>query len=104
MNHLEFGAAGEDAAVKYLESKGWRIIARNVKVGRGELDIVAADGGELVIVEVRTRRIGRLSPAETTVGPVKVRRIIRAARTYVDRIAFSGAWRIDVVAVTKNDA
>ena len=67
MNHLEFGAAGEDAAVKYLESKGWRIIARNVKVGRGELDIVAADGGELVIVEVRTRRIGRLSPAETTV-------------------------------------
>ncbi|MDR3355369.1 MAG: YraN family protein [Synergistaceae bacterium] len=104
MNHIEFGAAGEDIAVKYLERKGWSIIARNVKVGRGELDIVAEDCGELVIVEVRTRRIGYLSPAETTVGPVKVKRIIKAARTYVDQIAFSGAWRIDVVAVTENDA
>jgi putative endonuclease len=102
LNHLEFGSAGEDIAVKYLERKGWTIIARNVKVGRGELDIVASDGGELVFVEVRTRRIGYLSPAETTVGPVKIKRIIKAARIYVDRINFSGTWRIDVAAVTKN--
>ncbi|MDR1481863.1 MAG: YraN family protein [Synergistaceae bacterium] len=102
MNHLEFGSAGENIAAEYLKRKGWKIIARNVRVGRGELDVVAADGDELVFVEVRTRRIGYLSPAETTVGPVKIKRIIKTARMYVDRINFSGAWRIDVVAVTES--
>jgi putative endonuclease len=102
LNHLEFGSAGENIAAEYLKRKGWKIIARNVRVGRGELDVVAADGDELVFVEVRTRRIGYLSPAETTVGPVKIKRIIKTARMYVDRINFSGAWRIDVVAVTES--
>jgi putative endonuclease len=103
LNHLEFGAAGEDFAANFVEGLGWTIIGRNVRVGRGELDIVAMDGDELVIIEVRTRKIGRISPAETTVGPMKIRRIIKSAREYVGRIAFSGAWRIDVVAVTKNN-
>lgn len=104
MNSIEFGTKGEDKAARYLERLGWRIIDRNARVGHGELDIVAMDGEELVIVEVRTRKIGYISPAETTVGPQKLRRIIRAARVYVENIAFGGAWRIDVVAVTEDRA
>jgi putative endonuclease len=104
LNSIEFGMKGEDKATRYLERLGWRIIDRNARVGRGELDIVAMDGKELVVVEVRTRKIGHLAPAETTVGPQKLRRIIRAARMYVANIAFSGAWRIDVVAITEDRA
>ncbi|MDR1884759.1 MAG: YraN family protein [Synergistaceae bacterium] len=104
MNRQEFGASGENIAASHLERLGWTILARNVRVGRGELDIIAMDGEELVVVEVRTRKIGYLSPAETTVGPMKIKSIIKTARKYVDRIAFSGIWRIDVVAVTENEA
>jgi putative endonuclease len=104
VNRQEFGASGENIAASHLERLGWTILARNVRVGRGELDIIAMDGEELVVVEVRTRKIGYLSPAETTVGPMKIKSIIKTARKYVDRIAFSGIWRIDVVAVTENEA
>ena len=101
MNHLELGAFGEWFAAKHIESIGWRIIDRNVRAGRGELDIVAVDGDELVIVEVRTRRIGKVSPSETTVGPNKLKSILKTARRYVERIlSYEGNWRIDIAAVT----
>jgi len=95
------GAFGEWFAAKHIESIGWRIIDRNVRAGRGELDIVAVDGDELVIVEVRTRRIGKVSPSETTVGPNKLKSILKTARRYVERIlSYEGNWRIDIAAVT----
>lgn len=104
MNHLEFGAQGERIAAEFLERKGWRIKGRNVRIGSGELDIIAVDGDELVVVEVRARRIGKLLPAEMSVGPQKLRKLIKTAKKYVARINYDGNWRIDVVAVTENAA
>ena len=103
MNHLDFGAQGEQIAADYLAKKGWRLLGRNIVIGRGELDIVAMDGDELVVVEVRTRRIGKLTPAELSVGPHKLRNLIKTGRRYVDRARFGGNWRIDVVAVTEDE-
>lgn len=104
MNHLEFGAHGERLAAEYLAKRGWRIYERNVRAGAGEIDIVAYDGEELVIVEVRTRRIGRLMPSETSVGPRKIRNLVNAARIYVDAKRYQGNWRIDVAAVTLEES
>jgi Holliday junction resolvase-like predicted endonuclease len=53
------GDAAEELVSARLHAGGWTILARNVRVGRGELDLVAVDPGpptELVIVEVRARR------------------------------------------------
>jgi Holliday junction resolvase-like predicted endonuclease len=53
------GDAAEALVVTALAAAGWQILARNLRLGRGELDIVAVDPGpptELVIVEVRWRR------------------------------------------------
>jgi putative endonuclease len=55
----ESGDAAEALVAHTLVAAGWRILARNLRVGRGELDLVAIDPGppaELVIVEVRWRR------------------------------------------------
>lgn len=100
MNHLEKGRYGEDVAQEYLRSLGWRITERNVRIAGGELDVVAFDGEELVVVEVRLRSIGRLLPPEETVGPRKLRVLVRAGRSYVDRVGWEGPWRIDLLAVT----
>lgn len=102
MNHLEFGADGERFAAKYLEGRGWRILGRNVRIGGGELDIVAIDRDELVVVEVRARRVGKILPPEASVGPRKLRKVIRTAKKYVEKISYDGNWRIDVVAVTED--
>ena len=103
MNHLEFGAEGERIAADFVARKGWRILGRNIKAGNGELDIVAMDGDELVIVEVRARTVGRVLPPEMSVGPQKIRKLIRAARHYIKKVSYEGNWRIDVLAITVDD-
>lgn len=49
------GSKGETLAVNFLQSKGYRIIAKNYKTPIGEIDIIAEDGKTLVFVEVKTR-------------------------------------------------
>jgi putative endonuclease len=100
----EFGDSGEAIAARYVESLGWRILGRNVTIGKGELDITAMDGDDLVILEVRSRRVGKLMPAETSVGPMKLRTLIKTSRKYVQKISFDGCWRIDVIAITEDES
>ena len=54
-DHIELGKTGEDIAVAHLEGKGYRILDRNWRWGKEEIDIIAIDGNFLVIVEVKTR-------------------------------------------------
>lgn len=100
MNPLEKGRYGEQIAVGHLLALGWSIRGRNVRVGGGELDIVAFDGREIVVVEVRLRSVGRLLPARESVGPRKLKILVRAGRSYVARLGWQGPWRIDLLAVT----
>jgi putative endonuclease len=100
----EFGQSGETLAVRHVERLGWRILGRNIRIGKGELDITAMDGDELVVLEVRARRVGKLMPAGASVGPLKLRTLIKTARKYVEKISYGGCWRIDVIAVTEDEA
>jgi Holliday junction resolvase-like predicted endonuclease len=75
------GDAAEAAVAADLERRGWTVLARNVRVGRGELDLVAIDGGppaDLVIVEVRWRASRGFGLGEETVDHRK-RAHLRAA-------------------------
>lgn len=97
----ERGRNGEELAAGLLRRAGWRVLDRNWRQGRYELDLVCDDGEDVVFVEVRTRAEGGLvSPAES-VTPAKRRSLIRAARAW---LAAHGAWerpcRFDVVCVT----
>ena len=53
--HNDLGRRGEEAAVEYLREKGYSILARNWRNVHKELDIIAQEDDELVIVEVKTR-------------------------------------------------
>ena len=80
------GANAEALVAEQLTEQGWSILARNVHVGRHELDLVAVDPGpprRLVIVEVRLRSTRRFGLAEETVDFRKRRRLRDAAWTMV---------------------
>lgn len=95
------GRAGEDEAARFLEGRGLAILARNVRIGGGELDLVALDGKTLVFVEVKWRRdASRGAPAEA-ITPAKRRRLLSAARAWLAENPRRGTRdvRFDVVAI-----
>lgn len=93
------GRAAETLARCYLCGKGLRFVTQNFRCRGGELDLVMLDGEDLVFVEVRFRRSARYGSAAETVDAHKRRRIVTAARHYLQRHpqARHRASRFDVV-------
>jgi putative endonuclease len=95
------GRVGEVAAEAHLRRRGFRILARNVHVRHGEVDLVAMEGATLCFVEVRLRSSDRYgTPAESVDGR-KRRRLVRAAAAVLARggLPRYREVRFDVVSV-----
>ncbi len=73
------GPWGEDAAAAHAVAGGARVLARNVRGQRGEVDLVLAHAGAIAFGEVKTRRRHALSSGLGSVGPRKRRRIVTTA-------------------------
>jgi putative endonuclease len=94
------GRIAEEIAARYLLAKGYEILARNARFRSGELDIVARRDGEVVVVEVRSRRRGSLISPEASITATKRRRLTRAAEVWLGRHGLGNApCRFDVIAV-----
>lgn len=94
------GPEGERLAARYLQWRGYRILARNLKSGPHELDIVARRGDTIAFVEVKTRMRNETSAPEDSVGDIKQRHIKNAARHYLARQQEPHTYyRFDVVSV-----
>jgi len=95
------GRRGEEIAAQFLEERGFRIAARNWRAGKaGELDIVAWDGGALVVVEVKTATGAGFGEPLAWVTPRKIRQLAALAERYVAESAETfDSVRFDVVVV-----
>lgn len=100
--HNDFGKLGEQMAADYLTGKGYRIVATNWHHGHEEIDIVAYDGDELVVVEVKTRQTRNYGDPETAVSKSKQRSIIRVAEAYIIENDLNVQTRFDVVSIVVN--
>lgn len=100
MNNREQGRIGEDLAVEYLTKKGYHILQRNFRFDRGEIDIVAQQGEELIFVEVKARRTVSYGEPEDALTPAKCEQIRRVAEGYMMEHDINGVSpRFDVVAI-----
>ena len=87
-------------AVQHLEALGLPVLERNWRCRYGELDVIAADGGTVVFVEVKTRTSDAFGGVAEAVTPAKVRRLRRLAGVWLAQQPKSWAGvRIDVVGV-----
>lgn len=94
------GERGEDLAAKHLRRAKYRILGRNIRAGRNEIDIIAQTGDTVVFVEVRTRAEIDPVPPEDTVNREKQRRIIAGAKAYIAAHPSTDTYyRFDVIAV-----
>ncbi len=98
-SHLALGAEGEARAASYLASKGYRIVARNVRAGGVELDLIVRRGRSVIFVEVKTRRSQRFGPPELAVDAAKRRRLVAGAAAWLRECGRGfEQFRFDVVA------
>lgn len=95
------GQRGEQYAARWLASRGYRILHRNITFGDDEADIVAIDPDKqtVVIIEVKTRQSAQ-PPPEASVGQTKQFRLSRCAANLAKRRAFRNRpFRFDVIAI-----
>lgn len=97
------GTYGEDEAVKYLEKKGFAIIARNFITKNGEIDIIAKDKDEYVFVEVKTRTSKNYGNPIDAVDLNKKKHIIKASKYFIYKYNLGNKYiRFDVIEVYIN--
>jgi putative endonuclease len=82
---IPLGIRGEQIATRYLRRSGYLILARNYRAAHAEIDLVAADHGTLVFVEVKARTGTAFGMPAEAVDERKQKRIRRAAQVYIAR-------------------
>lgn len=100
------GRAGEDRAAHYLERCGYTVLDRNWRIRDGEIDLVVARPGELVVVEVKTRRGDGFGHPFEAVDQRKQHRLWRLAVAWIGahpEQAQGRRLRLDAVAITGPD-
>jgi putative endonuclease len=105
-NTKQVGNAAEDEALRYLLKAGLRLVERNYRTpgrGGGEIDLIMREAdGTTVFVEVRKRSSSRFGGALASVGAVKQRRVIFAARHYLLRLRDTPPCRFDLIALEQD--
>ena len=97
--HNDLGKKGEEIAAAYLEKKGYRILEKNWRQWRNEIDVVAMDGKCLVIIEVKTRQSNFFGEPEIAVTRDKQKSLIRAANDYIRYKNIDCEVRFDILSV-----
>ncbi len=102
MNTTELGALGEALAERHLLKNGYTILDKNIRFKKWEVDIIAQQGDQLVIVEVKTRQTAEIGEPWRAVTRSKQRQIIQVADHYVQRQKIDLDTRFDVISIVHN--
>ena len=98
-HHNTLGKGGEEAAIAYLKAHGYLIRHKNWRKGRFELDIIAANNDELIVIEVKTRTNTHYSLPHEAVTPQKIKRTVVAADAYIKTFQIDAPVRFDIITV-----
>jgi putative endonuclease len=96
------GQHAENACCEYLKQQGLKLIARNYRGHRGEIDIIMQDSNTLVFIEVRFRKNNLYGDGLESVTTKKQQRILNTAEEYLQNETKLKNARIDVVAMSQN--
>ncbi len=97
--HNELGKRGEQLAANYLASKGYKIIERNYRFKKAEIDIIAQKGDTLAIVEVKARSSKEFGDPQEFVKPKQIKNLVKAVNEFVIEHNLECEVRFDIIAI-----
>jgi putative endonuclease len=97
------GADAEQAAARYLQQRGLRLLQQNYRCRFGEIDLVLQDGITLVFVEVRLRSRADFGGAAMSIDARKQAKLIRTAQHYLATLTHTPPCRFDAVLLQAQD-
>lgn len=99
--HNELGKKGEQLAVAYLLEKGYKILEKNYRYLKAEVDIIAQQENTLAVVEVKTRSSDVFGNPQDFVNPKKIKLLVSAIDAYVTSRNLEVEVRFDIIAILK---
>lgn len=101
--HNDFGNLAEDLAVEYLEKKNYRIIGRNFRYQKAEIDIVAEFDDLIVVTEVKARSYNTLIEPQEAVTKKKIKSIVMCTDFFMQDRTIDKEVRFDIITVLPDE-
>lgn len=101
-DHNEFGKIAEDLAVDFLVKNQYKILARNFRYLKAEVDIIAEAGNQIIIVEVKARHTDAFLEPQEAVNKKKIKLLISAANYFIEEYNIDKEVRFDIISVLPN--
>lgn len=101
-DHNEFGKIAEDLAVDFLVKAEYKILARNFRYLKAEIDIIAEKEDQIIIIEVKARNTDAFLEPQEAVNKKKIKLLISAANYFVEENNIDKEVRFDIISVLPN--
>ncbi len=101
--HNDFGKKAEDLAVDYLKKNGYKILARNFRFQKAEIDIIAEKDSFIIVAEVKARSTDVFMLPQEAVTKTKIRLIVSAANHYLEEFNRNEEVRFDIISVLPDE-
>ena len=101
--HNELGKKGEQLAINFLVKNGYRILDKNWRYQKAEIDIIAQKKETLAVVEVKTRSSIDFGNPQDFVNPKKIKLLVSAIDEYIISKDLDVNVRFDIIAIVKEN-
>lgn len=101
--HNDFGKKAEDLAVEYLQKNGYKILVRNFRFQKAEIDIIAEKENLIIITEVKARSTDAFMLPQEAVTKTKIRLIVSATNHYLEEFNKNQEVRFDIISILPDD-
>lgn len=101
--HNDFGKKAEDLAADFLLKNGYKILARNFRYQKSEIDIIAAKDNLIIICEVKARSTDVFNLPQESVNKKKIKLLVSAADYYLQEFNVLNEVRFDIISVLPDE-
>jgi putative endonuclease len=102
-DHNDFGKLAEELAEQFLVQKNYKILAKNYRYQKAEIDIIAEFENQIIIVEVKARKTDAFMLPQEAINKKKIRLIVSAANDFLEQNNINLETRFDVISVLPNE-